>query len=56
MKHYSHIALLLAICALIWPLQSCANSSAPKTEASSSENSEYSDNAEYAEPDRKSVV
>ena len=50
MKHSSHIALLLAICTLIWPLQSCANSSAPKTEASSSENSEYSDNAEYAEP------
>lgn len=46
MKHSSHIALLLAICTLIWPLQSCANSSAPKTEASSSENSEYSDNAE----------
>ena len=50
MKHSSHIALLLAICTLIWPLQSCANSSAPKTEASSSENSEYSDNSEYAEP------
>ena len=50
MKHSSHIALLLAICTLIWPLQSCANSSAPKTEASYSENSEYSDNAEYAEP------
>lgn len=50
MKHSSHIALLLAICTLTWPLQSCANSSAPKTEASSSENSEYSDNAEYAEP------
>ena len=43
MKHSSHIALLLAICTLIWPLQSCANSSAPKTEASSSENSEPSD-------------
>ena len=39
MKHYSHIALLLAICALIWPLQSCANSSAPKTETVSSEDS-----------------
>ena len=49
MKHSSHIALLLAICTLIWPLQSCANSSAPKTEASSSENSEYSDNAEYSD-------
>jgi hypothetical protein len=49
MKHYSHINLLLAICILIWPLQSCANNSAPK---SSSENSEYydsSDNSEYSD-------
>ena len=49
MKHSSHIILLLAICALIWPLQSCANGGAPKTEASSSENSEYSDSSEYSE-------
>lgn len=45
MKHYSHIALLLAICALIWPLQSCANSSAPKTETASSEDSGISGNS-----------
>lgn len=50
MKHYSHIALLLAICTLIWPLQSCANNGgAPKTEASTSENSEYSEYSEYSE-------
>lgn len=45
MKHYSHIALLLAICTLIWPLQSCANSSAPKTETASSEDSGISGNS-----------
>lgn len=26
MKHYSHILITLAISALVWPLQSCANS------------------------------
>ena len=46
MKHYSHINLLLAICILIWPLQSCANNSAPK---SSSENSEYYDSFQKEE-------
>ena len=25
MKYYHHITLILAICALVWPLQSCAN-------------------------------
>ena len=57
MKHYSHIALLLAICALIWPLQSCANGpSKPATPSSenaelseSSDNSEYSDYSDYSE-------
>ena len=46
MKHSSHIILLLAICPLIWPLQSCANSSAPK---SSSENSDYSEYSDYSD-------
>ena len=53
MKHSSHIILLLAICTLIWPLQSCANSSAPKTEASSSEDSglaEDSGISDYSDP------
>ena len=36
MKYYSHILLLFAICALIWPLQSCANSGS-KTEAHAEE-------------------
>lgn len=36
MKYYSHILLLFAIWALIWPLQSCANSGS-KTEAHAEE-------------------
>ena len=49
MKHYSHIILTLAICALIWPLQSCANCSAPKPEAASSGNSDSSEYADYSD-------
>lgn len=57
MKHYSNIILTLAICALVWPLQSCANSpsksAAPSSEPSesseSSENSDYSDYSEYSD-------
>lgn len=43
MKHYSHIALLLAICSFIWPLQSCANN--PKH----SESPDYSESNDYSE-------
>ena len=56
MKHYSHINLFLAICILIWPLQSCANNSAPKSSSKNSEyydssdNSEYSDNSDAKKP------
>ena len=50
MKHYSHIALLLAICTLIWPLQSCANNgSVPKTESTFSEDSDYTEYSDYSE-------
>ena len=51
MKHYSHIALLFAICALIWPLQSCANGPTKPSAPSSdyAESSEYSDNSEYSD-------
>ena len=60
MKHYSHIALLLAICTLIWPLQSCANGpskpAAPSSEiaettetAESSESPDYSEYSDYSD-------
>ncbi len=57
MKHYSNIILTLAICALVWPLQSCANSpsksAAPSSEniepSKSSENSDYSEYSEYSD-------
>ena len=49
MKHNSHIALLLAICALIWPLQSCANSSKSASASENSEISEYSDNSDASD-------
>ena len=48
MKHYFHIALLLAVCALIWPLQSCANGGASKPAAPSTENSDYSEYSDYS--------
>ena len=57
MKHFSHIALILAICALIWPLQSCANGPKPAAPSSenaetseSSESSDYSENSDYSDP------
>ena len=51
MKHYSHIILTLAISAIIWPLQSCANS-APKPEAADPVESTVAESAEAvdAEP------
>ena len=49
MKHYSPIALLLAVCALIWPLQSCANSSKSASASENSEISEYSDNSDFSD-------
>ena len=49
MKHNSHIALLFAICALIWPLQSCANSSRSASASENSEISEYSDNSDASD-------
>ena len=45
MKHYSHIILTLAISAIIWPLQSCANS-APKPEAADPVESTVAESAE----------
>ena len=53
MKHYSNIILTLAICALVWPLQSCANSPS-KSAAPSSEPSESSENSDYSEYSDKS--
>ena len=49
MKHNSHIALLLAVCAFIWPLQSCANSSKSASASENSEISEYSDNSDASD-------
>ena len=48
MKHYSHIILTLAICAFIWPLQSCANG-ATKSEVVTSENSDSSEYSDYSD-------
>ena len=64
MKHYSHIILTLAICALIWPLHSCANGpsrpAAPLSESSesseSSDYSEYSDNSDAKQPNCRIFV
>lgn len=49
MKHYSPIALLLAVCAFIWPLQSCANSPKSVSASENSEISEYSDNSDASD-------
>ena len=49
MKHYSPIALLLAVCAFIWPLQSCANSPKSVSASENSEISEYSDNSDFSD-------
>ena len=48
MKHYSHITLILVVCAFSWSLQSCAkNPSKPETAAS--ENLEYTENADSSD-------
>lgn len=49
MKHYSSIALLLAVCAFIWPLQSCANSPKSASASENSEISEYSENSDFSD-------
>ena len=49
MKHYSPIALLLAVCAFIWPLQSCANSPKSASASENSEISEYSENSDFSD-------
>ena len=51
MKHYSHILITLAISALVWPLQSCANSGT-KTEAHAAESTAES----VAEPAEETAV
>ena len=50
MKHYSHIALFLAVCALVWPLQSCANGGSPKSETVSSEIPDSSEDSDFSDP------
>ena len=49
MKHYSPIALLLDVCAFIWPLQSCANSPKSVSASENSEISEYSENSDFSD-------
>ena len=48
MKHYSNIILILAVCALVWPLQSCANGPS-KPAVPLSENAESSESSDYSE-------
>jgi len=49
MKYYSHITLILVVCALVWSLQSCANNPS-KPETAAAEIPAYTEDAESIDP------